>query len=132
MNVINFYKVLKSKGQELEQKIKETLHSRETYRKALFIYDCPRLFNDDSVTRAWAFYVVTNQGFLNKIGSRGYDRERRSSVVFKNKVDMFGMDLMDRLRHTQIEQNDAYKVILSRDRADAFIYADPPYIGTNQ
>lgn len=132
MNVINFYKVLKNKGQELEQKIKETLHSRETYRKALFIYDCPRLFNDDSVTRAWAFYVVTNQGFLNKIGSRWYDRERRSSVVFKNKVDMFGLDLMDRLRHTQIEQNDAYKVIQSRDRVDAFIYADPPYIGTNQ
>jgi DNA adenine methylase len=45
---------------------------------------------------------------------------------------MFGVDLMERLRNTQIEQNDAYKVIQSRDRIDAFIYCDPPYIGTNQ
>lgn len=67
MNVINFYQVLKNKGSELEAKIKDTLHSRETYRKALLIYDCPWLFADDAVTRAWAFYVATNQGFLNKI-----------------------------------------------------------------
>lgn len=132
MNVVNFYQVLKNKGSELEAKIKDTLHSRETYRKALFVYDCPRLFADDKVIQARAFYVATNQGFLNKIGSRWYDREKRSSQVFKNKVDMFGVDLMERLRHTQIEQNDAYKVIQSRDRIDAFIYCDPPYIGTNQ
>ena len=45
---------------------------------------------------------------------------------------MFRVDVMERIRNTQIEQNDAYKVIQSRDREDAFIYCDPPYIGTNQ
>ncbi len=44
---------------------------------------------------------------------------------------MFGVDLADRIRHTQIEQNDAYKVMLSRDSENSFIYADPPYINTN-
>lgn len=132
MNVVNFYEVLKNKGAKLESKIKDTLHSRETYRKALLIYDCPRLFANDPVIRAWAFYVATNQGFLNKIGSRWYDKERRSTQVFRNKVDLFGNNLMERLRHTQIEQNEAHKVIQSRDREDAFIYVDPPYIGTRQ
>lgn len=132
MNVVNFYEVLKNKWKELEKKIKETLHSRETYRKAMLIYDCPRLFADDPVVRAWAFYVCTNQWFLNKVWSRWYDKEKRSSQVFKNKVDMFRVDVMERIRHTQIEQNDAYKVIQSRDREDAFIYCDPPYIGTHQ
>lgn len=70
MNVVNFYQVLKNKGSELEAKIKDTLHSRETYRKAMLIYDCPWLFADDKVIQARAFYVCTNQGFLNKIGSR--------------------------------------------------------------
>ncbi|PTT71000.1 MULTISPECIES: DNA adenine methylase [unclassified Chryseobacterium] len=37
-----------------------------------------------------------------------------------------------RLKNTQIEQNHAHRVIQSRDREDAFIYADPPYIDTNQ
>ena len=131
MNLINFYQVLKNKGKQLETKIKDTLHSRETYKKAMLIYDCPRLFADDPVTRARAMYVVTNQGFLHRVWSRGFDKEKRSSQVFKNKVDLFGANLIDRIRYTQIEQNEAYKVIQSRDSENAFIYCDPPYINTN-
>ena len=67
MNVVNFYQVLKSRSKKLETKIKETLLSRETYKKAMLIYDCPRLFADDKVTRAWAFRVSVSQGYLNKI-----------------------------------------------------------------
>ena len=67
MNVVNFYQVLKSRSKKLETKIKETLLSRETYKKAMLIYDCPRLFADDPVIRAWAMYVVTNQGFLHRV-----------------------------------------------------------------
>ena len=70
MNLVNFYQVLKNNGAALETKIKETLHSRETYKKAMLIYDCPWLFADDPVIRAWAMYVVTNQGFLHMVGSR--------------------------------------------------------------
>ncbi|WP_366143599.1 DNA adenine methylase [Flavobacterium sp.] len=40
--------------------------------------------------------------------------------------------MSERLRSTQIEQNSAHQVILSRDSEDAFIYADPPYVNTNQ
>lgn len=132
MNVINFYEVLKNNGTKLERKIKDTLHSRETYKKALLIYDCPRLFADDPIIRARAFYIATNQGFLNKIGSRWYDKEWRSAKVFRNKVDFFSEHLMERLRHTQIEQNEAHKVIQSRDREDAFMYIDMPYIHSRQ
>lgn len=131
MNVVNFYQVLKNKWKELEKKIKETLHSRETYRKAMLIYDCPRLFADDPVIKAWAFYVCTNQWFLNRVGSRWYDKEKRSALNVQNKIDGFGEDLMNRIRYTQIEQNDACKVIQSRDREDAFIYCDPPYYNSN-
>ncbi len=131
MNLVNFYKVLKNDGAALENKIKDTLHSRETYKKAMLIYDCPWLFADDPVIRAWAMYVVTNQGFLHMVGSRWFDKGHKSPQVFKNKVDLFGVNLADRIRHTQIEQNDAYKVMLSRDSENSFIYADPPYINTN-
>ena len=131
MNLVNFYQVLKNKGKQLETKIKDTLHSRETYKKAMLIYDCPRLFADNPVTRARAMYVVTNQGFLHRVWSWGFDKEKRSSQVFKNKVDLFGANLIDRIRYTQIEQNEAYKVIQSRDSENAFIYCDPPYINTN-
>jgi len=128
-NIVNFYEVLKHSFFDLREKIEVTLHSRLTYKSAMVIYDCPWLF--DRVTRAWAFWVVTNQGFSCKIGSWGYDRAKRA-ITIANKVEAFKEDLTDRMRYTQVEQNDAHKVINSRDTPDAFIYVDPPYIDTNQ
>lgn len=128
-NIVNFYEVLKHDFFNLREKIESTLHSRLTYKCAMVIYDCPWLF--DRVTRAWAFWVATNQGFSCKIGSWGYDREKRA-ITIANKVEAFKEELTERMRYTQIEQNDAHKVISSRDTKDAFIYVDPPYIDTNQ
>lgn len=131
MNIVNFYEVLKHSYFDLRKRVEATLHSRETYKKALIIYECPWLFADDPVIRAWAFWVTTNQGFACRIGTWGYDRERQAFSI-QNKIDAFQEQLSDRLRYTQIEQNEAHKVILSRDSIDTFIYADPPYIDTDQ
>ena len=130
MNIVNFYEVLKHNYFDLRKKVEATLHSRETYKKALIIYESPWLF-EDKVVRAWAFYVVTNQGFSCKIGTWGYDREKRAHTI-QNKIDRFQEELSERMRYTQIEQNQAHKVILSRDTENTFHYVDPPYIGTNQ
>jgi DNA adenine methylase len=131
MNIVNFYEVLKHSYFDLRKKVEATLHSRETYKRALIIYNSPWLFPDMPVIRAWAFYVVTNQGFSCKIGTWGYDRDKRARTI-QNKIDSFQEELSDRLRYTQIEQNEAHKVISSRDTEDTFVYADPPYIDTNQ
>lgn len=128
-NIVNFYEVLKHDFFKLREKIDATLHSRLTYKSAMVIYDCPWLF--DKTTRAWAFWVVTNQGFSCKIGSWGYDRDKRGHTI-SNKVEAFKEVLSERLKTTQIEHNDADKVIMSRDTEDTFVYADPPYIDTNQ
>lgn len=132
MNLVNFYQVLQNKGKQLEAKIKSTLHSRETYKKAMLIYDCPRLFPDDDVLRARSLHIVTNQGFLNWIGSWWFCKTKRSAHNYQNKIDAFGFNLAQRIRYTQIEQNDACKVIKSRDSENTFAYLDPPYINSNQ
>ena len=131
MNLVNFYEVLKHNYFDLRKKVEATLHSRETYKKALIIYESPWLFADNEVVRAWAFYVVTNQGFACKIGTWGYDRDKRSRTV-QNKIDQFNEELSDRLKYVQIEQNQAHKVIASRDTKESFAYVDPPYIDSNQ
>ncbi|WP_420582101.1 DNA adenine methylase [Reichenbachiella sp.] len=131
MNIVNFYEVLKHGYFDLKKKVEATLHSRETYKKAMVIYDCPWLFADDPVVRAWAFYVVTNQGFGCKIGTWGYDRHKRTHSI-QNKIDRFNEELSQRLKYVTIEENAAHKVISSRDHEDTFVYADPPYIDSNQ
>ncbi|WP_303316855.1 DNA adenine methylase [Flavivirga abyssicola] len=128
-NVINFYEVLKHDFFKLREKIEGTLHSRLMYKCAKVIYECPFLF--DRVTRAWAFWVVTNQGFASTIGSWGFSK-KNSAITVSNKVEAFKETLANRLKHTQIENNKAHKVILSRDSEKTFIYADPPYIDTDQ
>lgn len=132
MNVVNFYEVLKKNYKALHEKIEATLHSRETYKKALFIYETPRLFADNPVIKARAFYVSCNQWFCSRIGSWWYDKGKRCASVFQNKIENFKEEMSIRLSYTQIEQNSAHLVIQSRDHEDAFFYCDPPYIGTNQ
>lgn len=39
MNIVNFYEVLKHSYFELRKRVEATLHSRETYKKALIIYE---------------------------------------------------------------------------------------------
>lgn len=128
--VVNFYEVVKTNFTELKTKIEATLFSRATYSVAHAIYKMPHLF--DKIQQAWAFYVGTNMGFSCQIGSWGYDKYSKRVKAFQNRKLSFDESIFKRLENAQIENNDACKVIASRDTEDAFHYVDPPYINSNQ
>ena len=127
---ITFYEVLKTDFDSLKAKVEATLFSRATYTVALTIYRMPHLFN--KLQQAWAFYIVTNMGFACSAKSWGYDKFGKRVKAFQNKKLRFDASLAKRLEHTQIENNDAIKVLNSRDSESAFHYVDPPYIDSNQ
>ncbi len=128
--VINFYHVLTTDFWRLNELIQTTLHSREQYEQAMVVYNHPKLF--DPIRRAWAFWILTNQGYATKIGSWGYDRGGSGMVnrLEAKKIE-FNVTVRTRLERTQIECNDALKVIASRDTAETFHYIDPPYVGSD-
>ena len=128
--VVNFYQVVKSDFENLKQKIEATLFSRATYSVANTIYKMPHLFN--TLQQAWAFFVATNMAFSCSVGSWGYDKYGKKSKAFLNKKLAFDISIVERLENTQIENQDACKVILSRDTTDTFHYIDPPYIDSDQ
>ena len=130
-SVMIFYRQLKENFSELRQMIQGSLHSREAYNRAKVIYELPDLFEEVQI--AWSFWILTNQGFAGKIGSWGYDKKSPNKVTrtIRNKKLNFDELLLDRLEATQIECNDALKVIENRDSEDTFHYIDPPYVGTN-
>lgn len=128
--VINFYRVVQDKFTALKKSINGTLHSRRSHQQAKIIYDNPDMFND--VQRAWAFWVLTNQGFAGQISnSWGYAKQKNSdSLKIKNKKIQFTKDYAKRLELVQIECTDALKVIFTRDTPQSFFYIDPPYFNS--
>ena len=129
--VVNFYEAVKTNFKELKKRIEATLFARDTYTLAWLVYRIPNHF-PDKVTLAWAFYIATNMGFSCRIGSWSHDRYGKKSKTFKNKKLQFDQTIAKRLELAQIENNDACKVIESRDAEDAFHYVDPPYVSANQ
>ncbi|URM37126.1 DNA adenine methylase [Flavobacterium anhuiense] len=130
-NVVNFYQQLKSNFVELQMLVNQTLHSREVYKSAMVVYETPYIFSP--VIRAWAFWVSTNQGFSNQIGSwRSCTGKNKVGVLNFNKKETFTEELSQRLNLTQIECKDAIELIKKQDSENAFFYIDPPYVGANQ
>jgi len=130
--LINFYKVAKSRFKALRKEIHLTLHSRYQHQRATVINAHPYLFNE--VQRAWAIWVLAIQSFASKLnGNWGYDRtENKSARQHLNKKLSFTNALTDRLEETQIESADALNVIRSRDSKNSFFFCDPPYFNSHQ
>lgn len=129
--VINFYEQLKLNFLKLQKMVAATLYSRGVYKRAMVVYDNPYLF--EPLIKAWAFWVVTNQGFSNKIGSwRSSHPRNKESLLIENKKNNFTKGLQKRMDMVQIECIDAVELIGRMDTTDTFFYVDPPYVGANQ
>lgn len=130
-SVVTFYRECKNNFEKLQALVQTTLHSRHEHKQAKIIYDNPELFSE--LRRAWAFYVLCNQGFGGMISDTwGYGVEKnKSELRTKNKRDSFLDYIRERLEIVQIECDDALKVIKSRDRVETFHYCDPPYYNSD-
>jgi DNA adenine methylase len=129
-HVMNFYHVLKTNFEALRKLVETTLHSRNTYKAALSMYQMPDLFS--KTQRAWAFWTLTSQGFSGCIGAWSYSRTGKKAKATANKCKAFTKELSIRLEKVVLECNDALKVIQSHDDKDTFFYIDPPYVGACQ
>jgi DNA adenine methylase len=94
------------------------------------IYNNPKSYTD--VQRAWALWTATNQGFAGMIGSWGFGKTNSKEKAVAGKRDNFLKAYEERLKMVQVEHNDALKVIARCNEKDAFVYCDPPYIGSDQ
>lgn len=128
--LINFYRILANKQEDLLYEINSTLYSRSEFNDAWAIYNYPHLFTD--VKRAWALWVLSMQGFSGQLSSTwGYDKQKSSSVCRMNNRREELQQAAQRLKEAQLECTDALRIIGSRDHKDAFFYCDPPYYNSD-
>jgi DNA adenine methylase len=131
--VVNFYRVLKSDFKQLKKLIDASLISRTLNKEARQIIN-----NSDSMDRlqvAWAFWINTNFAYSNKLNAGyKYTNDCFAAVpeTLASKKAAFTQLLQKRIEHAYIENEDALKILHSRNIKNAFHYLDPPYPGSDQ
>lgn len=129
--LINFYRVVVTRFDDLRDKVKLLLHSRAAHAHAIYVYEHPQFFGE--VERAWALYALSKLSYSSHIGgSFGFDKTkgRLAKKIFYAK-EAFGLPLKERLERTTIECDDAMRVLKRHDTPEAFHFIDPPYVGSN-
>lgn len=126
-HLINFYRVLQSRPEELLQKLKETPHSRYIHN----VESKNALNSDNDLTRAWGFVVLNNSfnnGFNGTFHASPIDSSPVRWLAVKRKI----ISMSKRIDYYTIENLDALKCIKKYDRETTLFYIDPPYPGADQ
>lgn len=128
--VINFYKVMKTRFDELKRLIDTTLHSEGQQKEAKNIYFHPSDF--DEVRRAWAVWVLSHQSFYSILDNTWRcSKDRSVAKQLQTRKETFTDIYCNRLEQTSIFCRDALDVIRKADHEEAFHYVDPPYFNAN-
>ena len=124
-NVVNFFRVLRDKPDELIQKIKLTPWAREEFDNAKRMDGCP-------VERARKMVIVS------WMGTNGGTNLDNSGLNFRTQVNGVSRcgdissnalyEIACRLQNVQIEKLPVIECICKYDGVDSLIYVDPPYI----
>lgn len=132
-NIVNLFRVLRDRPEELRRAIELTPYSREEYEQAVESFDHP-----DPLEKARRYFVRCMQGVGTKLNARGTWRiEPRAYPGGAAKKWCDGADLLmeaaKRLRGgtetlVQIEHTDAIELIERFNSPDVLMYLDPPYL----
>lgn len=124
--MVNFYRAIKIRFDELKQEVDCTLHSEFQHKQAQCIYGNPSTHSE--IMRAWAVWVLSKQSIyaiLTNGWSVSIDKSKATQVQWSKET--FTSLYAKRLERTSIFCRDAIAVINSTDRTTSFHYVDPPY-----
>lgn len=129
-NVVNFFRVLRDRPDELIRKIRLTPWARAEYE--LSLEPC-----EDEVERARRFFVSSKQSINGATDGKSanwqywtdFEASHRSSASHVNNDPSQDLTSMaSRLLGVQIEQRDYSGILKAYANDDALIYFDPPYV----
>lgn len=130
-DLVNLFRVVRDPlmGPEFEAMVDATLYSRAEFRRAV---DIVLSSSVSPLDRAWATFVIHNQGISGKL-HRSYGNWARSRESDINSRRWWGKydrlnQIRHRMEHVQIESRDALHVIETWDGPETTFYLDPPYV----
>ena len=124
--VYNYFKVLRDKPEELIKLLELTPYSRDEYNNAFSSAESDVEKARRFAVRCCQGFGCSNRyknGFRNSIGKTS----PRTTAFWGNFPEVLKL-ASERLLETQIENQDAIKLIERYNKEEVFIYADPPYL----
>lgn len=127
-DIVNLFSMIRNRPEELARLVEYTPYSRQEYYSS---YDYPEGVSD--IERARIFLV---RCWMAR-GARSSDRNGWRHVIDANgprpvrqwnEIPEKIMQITERLKALQIEQQPAVKLIKRYKHSDYLIYADPPYV----
>lgn len=129
--IVNLFKVLRDKPEELKNALRLTPYSREEYEKSY-------LPSDDPLESARRFMVRTTQAIGAKMGTRcGWRNHKQLKIGgtackwggVTGTIDAAANRLWGDTTHlVMIEHKNALELIKGYNSADTLMYLDPPYL----
>ncbi len=131
--VVNLFRVVRERGAELVEKLKDTPFSREEYRESFEV-------SDDAMEQARRTEIRSYMGFgsnslCRDIKSGFRSNSNRSGTTPAHDWKNFPWELdaiIERLRGVVIENRDALEIMTRHDSAATLHYCDPPYVHTTR
>ena len=127
-DIVNFFRVLRERPDELAQAISLTPYARDVFN------DAHENRGTDDFDRAYRFAIRSKMGHgfktYQKTGFKidVYARERSYCVSCWNRLPADLAEAAERLKQVQIENKPALEVIRKFNHDNVLIYADPPYL----
>ncbi len=130
-DLIGFYRVMQEDRLRtaLLDRLQWTPYARDEYARALALLNASE---DDPITRAWAFFLVSNASFSGG-GQSGLTEKRFATSTQRSQgrrmnYHIDGLPaLAQRLKDVVIENRDAMDLLDQYDSPDTLFFLDPPY-----
>lgn len=124
--IVNFFRVLREKPDELIHQINLTPWARSEYEYCL---DEIEVENPIEMARRLFFrlWMSFQSGMMTSKGNWRRHKHGRRSLIFDIRPENL-FRASDRLQTVQIENRDAFQLIAEFDSPDTLFYLDPPYI----
>ena len=130
-DLVGFYRVMQEDRTRaaLLERLQWTPYARAEYVRALDLLDASE---NDPITRAWAFFVVSNAAFSGG-GQSGLTEKRFATSTQRSQgrrmnYHIEGLPaLAQRLKDVVIENRDAIDLLDQYDSPDTLFFLDPPY-----
>ena len=129
--VVNFFKILRDRPDELIWRICLTPQARDEWQAATEKDGDLDFIKSDPVEAARLFFVAVNQSFSNIRGGRsgwGYGGMKDQLNKRAKRLGDVAAALMD----MQFENRDAFELIRRHARPRVMLYLDPPYCATTR